>query len=143
MRLSDNLLKLSAESMSLSSPSLFWAREPDDELLRSIGEHGQLQPVLAEGGESPVLLAGYKRVKALAALGLPVLVRCVEGELGDFEKGLLYLADNGTRALDEGLRVAALRYFSRVADGKIPVDELVLMLGLKTGSGELRQYLNC
>lgn len=142
MKLSDDLQGLSPESISMSSPSLFWAAEPDGELVRSIKAHGQLQPVLVGQEGRPVLLSGFRRVKALAALGRPVLVRSVEGRLSDFEKGLLYLADNQTRLIDEGMRIDALRYFSKAAGGDLPVEEVAPMLGLKPKSGEMRQCMN-
>ncbi len=135
----------------LSLPSMFWREEPDASLVASLRAQGQLEPVIAEFSRSdvsvcaPLLLAGYKRVRALAALGLPVLARKhdLAGENGSDrarERGLIYLASNAGRPLDERLLFLALRYFSGCMHRDAMIVEVLPQLGLNARSRAWRLH---
>ncbi len=107
---------LAAGEIDFSGPWLVWAEEPDPLFMASLARMGQLSPVLVEkDGAGWSLIAGYKRVRALAELDRPVAALSVaaqEGkELSEAEKILIYLASNqdrGRSVLDTAMRIKAL-----------------------------------
>jgi ParB family chromosome partitioning protein len=128
VRISPDIVAVRAEDVEATHPCLFWACPPDEAFARSIAEQGQLAPVLVDlRSGRPSLVCGFKRVTVLRGLGRPVLARAVEAD--EMERGLAYLADNSGRALDEGLRLAALRYFAPL----LPRERLALEIGPRLG----------
>ena len=127
MILSPGLVVIRGRDISLAAESLFWREEPGESLSASLAALGQLTPIVVDLADKPVCLAGYKRVRALTALGLPVRAQVLEPDLfarlaenpdtaglsRDCALGLLYLASNhGTPPTDAKL-LAAGRYFAR------------------------------
>ncbi len=103
---------IDATCFIMESPSLFWPRTFDDRLLGSLERNGQLVPVLATSeGKNPCLLAGQRRVRALAALGRPVQTLFF-GPLSPLEKGIIYLESNANESMNHGAQIRALRYFA-------------------------------
>nr|WP_231117011.1 ParB/RepB/Spo0J family partition protein [Pseudodesulfovibrio alkaliphilus] len=104
----------------------------------SLERHGQIQPVLVRttaGGLE--LVAGYARVAALGRLGRPVLARLVETE-NPAEPGLLYLADNAQRPLDDAMRLAAWHHFRPLLDDARLAEEVLPCLGITPGSRDAK-----
>ena len=119
MRMGTTLFTVAATAVATDGPWILWPGEPDPTLCASLREMGQAAPVLVErvepknkkGGDPAFrLVAGYKRVRALAHMGQEVLA--LEVEADETRKGLLYLSDNlGQGAPSAARRVAALRFF--------------------------------
>ncbi len=111
MRLDTTIFSAPAGAITTNCPWILWPGEPDQTLCASLQEMGQAAPVLVERNNGTFrLVAGYKRVRALAQMGKDVLA--LEVEADETEKGLLYLSDNlGQEAPPPARRVAALRFF--------------------------------
>ncbi len=122
---------LAPERINFSNPCLFWAKKPDEEYIQNIKNFGQAEPVLlmTDSGEK-ILVAGYKRVLALQALGREVLA--LEIPTADSHvKGLLYFFSNQGQALDQKKIILALRYFASINNIS---EEVWRQLGIKNGS---------
>jgi hypothetical protein len=129
MTVSDSVILIPAASIDTTTPCLFWPGAPEESLTFSLSRLGQMEPVLVtRKGEGYALVAGRKRVKVLAGLGRMVLAREVEGS--DLELGLLYLATNSGRTLDDGMRFAAFRYFKMLLTDAELIAFIGPMLGL-------------
>jgi len=127
MILSPGLVVIRGRDITLAAESLFWREEPGESLMASLAALGQLTPVVVDLTDKPVCLAGYKRVRAMQALGLPVRAQVLEPDLFArlAEKpetagltraaalGLLYLASNHGTLLTDAKLLAAGRYFAR------------------------------
>ncbi|MBF0482876.1 MAG: chromosome partitioning protein ParB [Desulfovibrionaceae bacterium] len=127
MILSPGLVAIRGRDISLEAESLLWREEPGPELTASLAALGQLVPVVVDMADKPVCLAGYKRVKALSALGLPVnalvLAPDLPARLAENPEtaglsraaalGLLYLASNHGAPASDAKLLAAGRYFAR------------------------------
>jgi ParB family chromosome partitioning protein len=99
---------------------------------------GQVQPVLAhETPDGLVLVAGHARLAALRSLGAPVLVRLVL-DPDPVDLGLVYMADNALRPLDDAMRLAALRYFRPLLDDARLAQDVLPGLNLNPGSKDAR-----
>lgn len=144
-----------ADLFDFSLPSIFWREEPDSAFVASLRTQGQLEPVIADmsqredSGGKVLLLSGYKRVRALAGLGKPVMVRGVELSLNKEEKfgdaaeaiarGLLYLSSNAGHPMDDRKRFEALRYFDSLMPRNGLAKDILPLLGLNARSGGWRQ----
>jgi ParB family chromosome partitioning protein len=121
---STSVVRIDADRFDLGSPSLFWSRTFDERLLYSLETNGQLVPVLASlDGDRPRLLAGQRRVKALAHLGTPVLTLICR-EDSPLQRGIIYLESNSNEQLDDGAMIRALRYFSTCTEDLAPIAAL-------------------
>lgn len=127
---------LSADAIDTGGPWLFWSALPDDILIRSLKERGQIIPVLIDtSGHVPALVAGAGQVAALKQMKRDVL--CLDiGPLSDLDKGLAYLHAHLGRSLKDGQIVAALRYFQ--ARQALAVDAVWTALNLEPRSGRGR-----
>ncbi|GAU07560.1 ParB/Srx family N-terminal domain-containing protein [Desulfoplanes formicivorans] len=106
------VVEIEATRFNMELPSLFWPRTFDDRLLGSLERIGQLVPVLATlEGDTPCLLAGQRRVRALAQLGRPVQTLMLDS-VSPLQRGLVYLESNSSEVLDDGAMIRALRYFA-------------------------------
>ena len=111
MQLSKEIITASADSINDTGSHLFWSGTISQSLTESIEEFGQTAPVLVRETDTGfMLIAGHARLSVLRRLKQPVLVRLVL-DVDARDLGLLYLADNGQRPMDDGMRLAALRYF--------------------------------
>lgn len=111
MTASPKLRTIPSEEVDTTGSWLFWAKPPDDALLRSIAEQGQLEPVLiTEEKRIPILVAGYKRVLACRVLEREVLALPL-GQLEWATKGRIYLESNRQCCPDVSDLVLAGRYF--------------------------------
>ena len=134
MLLTSEILTASATSIRADGAHLFWAEKPSESLVKSIAEFGQTAPVLVcETGSGLSLVAGHARLAALTGAGQPVLARMV-ADATDTDKGLLYLADNAHRTLDDGMRLAALRFFVPRVDDATLKNDILPRLGIKPKS---------
>ena len=118
MPASGRLLTLSPFDVDASGDWLFWAEDPGEELLRSIRELGQLEPVLVardEGG--PSLLAGYRRLRACRELGLELLTLSAASP-DSVARGRIYAESNRQRQPGAADLVRAGRYFARYLDAQ-------------------------
>ena len=132
------LRTVAAQDVRSDGPHLFWACAPGPGLTQSLRSAGQTAPVLVrETGSGPELVAGHARLEALRALGQPVLARTVEADT-PLKAGLLYLADNAARPLDDAMRLAALRFFAPLMDRDELARDLLPRLGVRTGSKDAR-----
>lgn len=119
----------------------FWSAEPDERLADSIARHGQLTPLLArESDQGMALVSGATRLSVLRELGRDVHVRIVEADT-PLDRGLLYLADNGHRPLDDGMRLAALRYFAPLLGPDKLAETIFPHLGIKARSKDAKLLL--
>jgi ParB family transcriptional regulator, chromosome partitioning protein len=111
VRLETTIFSAPAGAITTDYPWILWPGEPDQILCASLLEMGQAAPVLVERNSGAFrLVAGHKRVRALAQMGKEVLA--LEVEADETEKGLLYLSDNlGGETPSPARRVAALRFF--------------------------------
>ncbi|WP_285906305.1 hypothetical protein [Pseudodesulfovibrio pelocollis] len=138
MHLSNETVTAPASAIRTAGAHLFWAAEPSPGLIRSMARHGQAQAVLVrETADGLALVAGYARVAAQGQLGQPVLARLVE-TADPVELGLLYLADNSLRPLDDAMRLAALRYFRLLLDDAQLAGEVLPCLGVTPGSRDAK-----
>ena len=141
MHLSNEIVTAPADSIRDSGSHLFWAGEPLPWLARSIGQLGQAQPVLVHETHSGLaLIAGHARLTVLRSLGLPVLARLVV-DPGPVDLGLIYLADNALRPLDDAMRLAALQYFAPLLDRPAPAADILPRLGVNPESKDARLLL--
>jgi ParB family chromosome partitioning protein len=139
--LTSEIFTASATSIRADGAHLFWAEKPSDSLTESMAEFGQASPVLVRETEAGLtLVAGHARLAALAAAGQPVLARMVE-DADDVSTGLLYLADNAQRTLDDGMRLAALQYFAPRVDEAVLRQDILPRLGTKPKSKDARFLL--
>lgn len=141
MHLSNEIVTAPADSIRHGGSHLFWAGEPLPWLARSIGQLGQAQPVLVhETHGGLALIAGHARLAVLRALGLPVLARLVI-DADTVDLGLLYLADNFLRPLDDAMRLAALRYFAPLLDRPTLATDILPRLGVNPESKDAKLLL--
>jgi len=127
MILTPALVVIRGRDISLDAESLLWREEPGESLTASLAALGQISPVVVDMRDKPVCLAGYKRVRALTALGLPVRALVLEPDLfnrlaenpdtaaisRETALGLLYLASNHGAPPTDAKLLAAGRYFAR------------------------------
>lgn len=131
MQLSNEIITASPDAVHIENDHLFWTTAPSAELADSIQEFGQTTPLLAQETDAGlVLIAGHARLVVLKDQDTPVLVRLVENA-DAIGKGLLYLADNGHRTMDDGMRLAALSYFRPLMDEKQLRKDIFPRLGIK------------
>jgi len=122
----------------MGASSLFWKREPDDRLLHSLQAHGQCAPVLVEPDQNVLrLVAGQRRVKALARLDQPVIA-CHVQPLTPRERGLVFLGSNSSQPLDDALMIRALRYFHGYGGD---LEDIALLLGQEPRSRQWQVML--
>lgn len=118
MQLSSEIITASANAVHDGGAHLFWSGRIDETLMDSIREFGQTTPVLAQETDSGLkLISGHARLAILRDLGTPILVRLVL-DASPVDKGLLYMTDNASRAMDDGMRLAALKYFAPLLERK-------------------------
>jgi ParB family chromosome partitioning protein len=123
------VVAMDASRFNMESPSLFWPRTFDQRLLESLEQNGQLVPVLATfDGDVCCLLAGQRRVRALAALNQPVHTLILE-DVSPLQRGIIYLESNSSEPLDDGAMIRALRYFASCTRD---LDPLAPYLGLSS-----------
>lgn len=138
MLLSNEIIAIQPKTLNRKGKHLFWAAAPDKFLLQSLREFGQTMPVLAEETDKGMsLVTGHARVAALSEQGTPVLARMVRGA-DPISRGLLYLADNAQRPLDDGMRLDAMLYFSEWMDSKRLSAEILPRLGVRPGSKDAK-----
>ena len=138
MQLSQEIITASASAIRDTGDHLFWASTPDDSLAMSIEEFGQTTPILAQETEDGLeLIAGHARLAIARSKNLPVMVRLVV-DANDVEKGLLYIVDNSQRPLDDGMRLAAVKYFSAHMDEKAVTADILPRLGIKPQSKDAK-----
>ncbi|MFP4072210.1 MAG: hypothetical protein ACLFTB_09175 [Desulfovibrionales bacterium] len=133
-----NLLLLEPQAIDCSGPWLFWGGEPDRAFLESLGREGQIEPVLVvrQDGRN-LLVAGSRRVMGLARLNLPV--RAVLADpTGPAQLGIAYLLSNWGRAVDDGMRVRALRFFCAIDVEPEGYDRVLTLLGVEPRSRQAR-----
>ncbi len=138
MHLSNEIFTASADSIHDSGRHLFWSVIPDKALMDSIDEFGQSAPVLVCESETGLtLIAGHARLAVLRELKRPVLTRMVE-DVTEMDKGLLYLADNLQRPMDDGMRLKALEFFASLMDEKSLKADILPRLGVKPKSKDAK-----
>lgn len=138
MQLSKEIITVSADSIHDTGSHLFWTGPADESLTDSINEFGQAAPVLAREADNGFeLIAGHARLSTLRQLNQPVLVRLVL-DADERDMGLLYLADNAQRPLDDGMRLAALRYFQTLMNEKELKSDILPRLGIKPKSKDAK-----
>ncbi len=141
MKLTHEIITASATAMQTGGAHLFWTDKPSESLVNSINEFGQTTPVLVSESENGLtLVAGHARLAALTDSGAPVLARMVE-DATSIDMGLLYLADNGERSVDDGMRLKALKYFSPLMDVKQLRSDILPRLGVKPKSKDAKLLL--
>ena len=141
MLLTSEIFTASAASIRTDGAHLFWAEKPAESLTESMAEFGQTNPVLVCETETGLsLIAGRARLAVLTQAGRPVLARMVE-DADDTDKGLLYLADNGHRVLDDAMRLAALQFFAPRVDGTVLRKDILRRLGIKPKSKDAKFLL--
>ncbi|XXJ19233.1 hypothetical protein ACR42D_06695 [Desulfovibrio caledoniensis] len=142
MQLTSEIFTSTAQSIRTGGGHLFWSGNISESLRNSIEEFGQSAPVLVYNGEhGPTLAAGSARLAVLADLGRPVLARMVEGE-DAVSLGLLYLADNAHRELDDAMRFKALRYFAPLLERDVLERDVLPRLGVRAKSKDARLLLD-
>jgi len=128
------LVSAHPRDLDVSGPWLFWARDPSPELVSSLARLGQAVPALVDfTPDKPRLVAGYARTMALRGQkGAVLQARPVEPPdtqdaalPEEVRLGLLYLASNMERAVDESMLVAAGRFFA----ARLPLAEWVELAG--------------
>ncbi len=117
---------------------LLWPREPKDNMLQSIQELGQLEPVVVrEGTHRPLLVCGYTRVAALRHLQQKVVA--VFRGIDHPDLALAYVHSNSGRIPSPGQTSAALRYYCRDEDRR---HLMYQALDIPLGSTHFRQWEN-
>lgn len=140
MQLSQEIITAPATAIKTDGDHLFWTSVPSDSLTASITSLGQTVPVLAQETENDLeLITGHARITVLRSLNRPAMVRLVQ-EADALEKGLLYLADNAQAVLDDGMRLAALRYFRPLMDEKTLRSDILPRLGVKPKSKDAKLF---
>lgn len=138
MQLSQEIFTAPADSIDDSGPHLFWSSPADRSLIDSICEFGQTTPVLARETDTGLhLVAGYARLDALRQRKQPTMVRLVL-DADASSLGLLYLADNAHRAMDDGMRLKALLYFRPLMDDSALKKNILPRLGIKIKSKDAK-----
>lgn len=138
MQFSNEILTVSVNSIFEAGPHLFWPATAHDTLMESIREFGQASPVLVcETEKGLELIAGHGRVAVLRELGQSVLARLVL-DADERDMGVLYLADNAQRSVDDGMRLAALKYFATLMDERALKADILPRLGVKPKSKDGR-----
>lgn len=141
MQLSNEIITASPDAVQSDGQHLFWSDNINESLEISIGQFGQTTPVLAqEADQGFELISGYARVAVMKRLSQPLLVRIVT-DASPLDKGLLYLSDNTHKVLDDGMRLAALKYFSPLAEKKFLRDTILPTLGIKPKSKNAKLLL--
>ena len=141
MLLTSEIFTASAPAIHADGAHLFWAADNHESLKASITEFGQSSPVLVrETANGLELIAGISRLSILAALGRPVLARMIQ-DANDIDLGLLYLADNIQRPLDDAMRLQALKYFAPRMDEAALVKDILPRLGIKPQSKDSKLFL--
>jgi len=141
LQLSNEIITASASAVRHTGSHLFWTTNPTESLRISIRQFGQTTPVLAQETQDGLeLIAGHARLAILRELGEPVLVRLVE-DADDRDKGLLYITDNATRPMDDGMRLSALQYFRPIIDDKALKADIFPLLGVKPKSKDAKLLL--
>ena len=130
------MFRFPAADINAGGPWLFWSAPPSEALRRSLERDGQLVPVLVDASSPrPVLVAGAARLAALADAGREAL--CLDlGPLDDLARGLVYARSNLGRELTDGQVVAAMRYFSSLAEADH--EPALEVLGLEPRSKRMR-----
>lgn len=130
-----------ASTISSTGDHLLWSTKPDESLIKSIREFGQVAPVLAQETDKGLeLIAGHARLEACRQTNELVLIRmCIASN--EINKGLLYLADNSERVLDDGMRLKALQYFHKLMDDKALKADILPRLGIKPKSKDAKLLL--
>lgn len=82
------------------------------------------------------LISGFARLAVLRETNQEVLVRLVEAD-SVADCGLLYLADNGHRVIDDGMKLAALRFFKAHMDDH---SNVLPQLGIKPKSKDAKLF---
>ncbi|NMC50531.1 MAG: chromosome partitioning protein ParB [Desulfovibrio sp.] len=145
-------LAIHPRDADLGNDSLFWDAGPDEALVRSLDELGQMVPALVEiVDDRPRLLAGRRRALALRRLPGRTLASLVLkwpgpecGMSAPVWRGMVYLASNLGRAVSEAMLVQAGRYFLR----HLPVADFLRLAGpylgqaLAAGSRRLTAWLD-
>jgi ParB family chromosome partitioning protein len=142
LQLTSEIFTSPAQAIHTGGGHLFWSGNISESLKNSIAEFGQSAPVLVYNGEhGPTLAAGSARLAVLDELGRPVLARMIEGA-DDISLGLLYLADNAHRQLDDAMRFKALRYFAPLMDQAALARDVLPRLGVRAKSKDARLLLD-
>ncbi|MEZ7198403.1 hypothetical protein [Pseudodesulfovibrio karagichevae] len=142
MQLTSEIFMSSTKAIHTGGGHLFWSGSISESLKDSIAEFGQSAPVLVYNGtEGPTLAAGGARLAILAELDRPVLARMVEGA-DDVSLGLLYLADNAHRQLDDAMRFKAVQYFAPLLDRADLEQDILPRLGVRAKSKDARLLLD-
>ncbi|QGY40834.1 hypothetical protein GM415_12090 [Pseudodesulfovibrio cashew] len=141
MHLTNEIITASPDALKADGPYLFWSGTVDESLKKSLEEFGQTTPVLAiETDHGLELVAGYARLAVLRAAGTPVLVRLAR-DTDARDLGLLYLTDNMARPQDDGMRLAALRYFRPLMDDAALSAVILPRLGIKAKSKDAKLFI--
>jgi ParB family chromosome partitioning protein len=142
LHLTSEIFTSPAQAVRTGGGHLFWSDNISESLKNSIEEFGQSAPVLVYNGEhGPTLAAGSARLAVLDGLGRPVLARMVEGE-DAVSLGLLYLADNAHRQLDDAMRFKALQYFAPLLEREALEQDILPRLGVRAKSKDARLLLD-
>ena len=141
VRMETTLFTVAATAVATDGPWILWPVEPDQTLCASLREMGQAAPVLVERRNDTFhLVAGYKRVRAMAQMGRDVLA--LEVQADETGKGLLYLGDNlGKEAPSPARRVTALRFFQPRLDDAGLAARVAPLLGEAPRSRSWRRLL--
>ncbi len=138
MPFSNEIRTVPADTVRVTKGHLFWAAEPDETLIDSIREFGQTAPILARDTDNGMeLVAGYRRLQVLRQQGDLALARMVSAP-SPLDLGLIYMADNTGRVLDDGMRLAALRYFHPLLNDAALKKDILPRLGVKPKSKDAR-----
>jgi len=142
LQLTSEIFSSPTQAIHTGGGHLFWSGNISESLKNSIAEFGQSAPVLVYNGEQgPTLAAGSARLAVLAELGRPVLARMIEGA-DDVSLGLLYLADNAHRQIDDAMRFKSLQYFAPLLDTADLEQDILPRLGVRPKSKDARLLLD-
>jgi len=142
LQLTNEIFTSPAQAIRNGGAHLFWSGNTSESLRNSIEEFGQSAPVLVYNGEhGPTLAAGSARLAVLNGLGRPVLARMVEGE-DAVSLGMLYMADNAHRQLDDALRFKDLQYFAPLMERDALERDVLPRLGVRPKSKDARLLLD-
>jgi len=138
LQLSNEIITALPNAIAATGNHLFWSNKPEESLAKSMNEFGQTNPVLVQKTSGGLeLIAGHARLAVLLDSDKPVLARLVL-DADERDKGLLYLTDNESRVLDDGMRLAALLYFSSFMDTKVLKSDILPRLGIKPKSKDAK-----
>ena len=141
MQLTNDFSTASAAALTRFADHAFWTDEPDQALMDSLAEHGQLNPVLVrDAPDGPTPVAGFARIAALRQTDRPALLRTVVADT-PLDRALFYLADNSHRTLDDAMRVAALAHFRPLVDHDRLSTDILPRLGVAPKSKDARLLL--